>query len=223
MGIFGRIKKISEAHLNNIADNLEDPELMLDQAIRDKEKQLSQAKQAVITVMATAKGSEKELKDTKKQQEDWEQKAKIALKAGNEELATKALVRSEEYAQSYLTLAPSVEMQKKDADGLKINISQLEAQVDELKRKRNVIVAQAKTAEVKKNINQARAKLNTSDTDSLIERMQNKVSQNNLEAEAAGELAEMSGDQLEKEFSDLNATQASDSVKSKLELLKSQL
>ena len=46
MGLFQRIFKVGEAKVNQIVDGLEKPEVMLDQAIRDKEKQISAAKNA---------------------------------------------------------------------------------------------------------------------------------------------------------------------------------
>ena len=53
MGIFRRLFKIGEAKANKLVDDLEKPELMLEQAIRDKEAQISEVKKSVMAVIAT--------------------------------------------------------------------------------------------------------------------------------------------------------------------------
>ena len=52
MSIFKRMFKIGEAKANQIIDGMEKPELMLEQAIKDKAKQIGEAKKAVMSVIA---------------------------------------------------------------------------------------------------------------------------------------------------------------------------
>ncbi|MBW2184198.1 MAG: PspA/IM30 family protein [Deltaproteobacteria bacterium] len=47
MSIISRLFKIGEAKASKVIDGLEKPELMLEQAIRDKEKQIKEAKKSV--------------------------------------------------------------------------------------------------------------------------------------------------------------------------------
>ncbi len=223
MGFLSRVTKVGEAHLNRLADKIENPEVMLDQAIRDRTKQLQEAKKSVISVMANAKKTEKEFLEAQHQHSEWERKAKIALTGGNEDLATKALVRSEEFASNTATLQPILEQQQRDVDLLKVDIRKMENDLNEFKRKKDVILAQYKTAEIKKNISQARAKINSNDTDSLIDRIQEKAETASLEASSAEELAELEGDSLDKEFADLEKQSISSSVQDKLARLKAEI
>lgn len=53
MSIFSRLFKIGEAKANKVIDGLEKPELMLEQAICDKGKQIKEAKKSVQACIAT--------------------------------------------------------------------------------------------------------------------------------------------------------------------------
>ena len=57
MSIFSRIFKIGQAATHQVVEKLEKPELMLAQAIRDKEKPMREAKKAVQVCIATDRPS----------------------------------------------------------------------------------------------------------------------------------------------------------------------
>jgi phage shock protein A len=221
MGIFSRLFKIGQAKANKVIDGMEDPEIMLEQAIRDREKEIGEAKQSVQQVIASERRTKALLDQELENQKVWEQKAETALKASDEELATKALMRSEEHEAKAATLKPQWENQRKEVEELKESVKVMEADLDKLKRDKNVIVAQHKTAEVKKQIFEAKAKIGTNKTSELIERMKEKAQKSTFEAQAAEEMAQDSaGEKLEKQFEKLEAAQASAAVKERLAAMK---
>ena len=61
MSIFARIFKIGQASANKVVEKFEKPELMLEQAIADKEKQIREVKQSVQQVIATERQSKAQL------------------------------------------------------------------------------------------------------------------------------------------------------------------
>jgi len=225
MSIFKRMFKIGEAKANQIVDSLEKPELMLEQAIKDKARQISEAKKSVMSVIATERQTKALLLNEQNEKANWEAKAQQALKAGNEELAVKALNRSQEHEQKGTKLEQSWKAQKASVDQLKIEIVKMEDELAEFKRNKDFIIAQAKTAEVKKQIYQAKAKIQGDKTaDDLMARMQAKAERASFEAEAAEEMAEsVSGDSLDKEFQKLGASTTSADVTAKLEAMKKHL
>jgi len=224
MSIFSRLFKIGQAKANKIVDNLEKPELMLEQAIRDQQKQISEAKKSVQSVIATERQTKALLDREAQNKADWESKAQAALSAGNEELATKALVRSEEHERQVQVLQPQWEKQRAEVEKLKVAVRKMEDELAELKRNKDIIIAQSKAAEVKKEIYEAKAKIGKNKTSDLIERMKNKAQKNVYEADAAEEMAEeATGDSLEKEFESLGTASVSQSVQDKLAKLKSQM
>ena len=113
MSIFSRIFKVGQAGVNKAIDKIETPELMLDQAIRDKEKQIKEAKQAVMSCIATEKQAKALLDKDKLEQSNWEAKAEAALKANREDLAVKALARDGEHEKKALEMEPRCQEQRK--------------------------------------------------------------------------------------------------------------
>jgi len=222
MSVFRRIFKIGEAKVNKVVDGLEKPELMLDQAIRDKEKQISDVKRSVMSVIATERQTKGMLDQEKAEQKNWEQKAEAALKAAKEELAVKALNRANEHEQKAVTLDKQWKDQRANVDKLKQEIVKLEDELAEFKRNKDFIIAQSKTAEVKKQIYEAKAKIkNDKSADDLMARMKAKAERSSYEAEAAEEMAEAAtGDSLEKEFEGITSTTANAAVDEKLAALK---
>ncbi|MCB0283715.1 MAG: PspA/IM30 family protein [Calditrichaeota bacterium] len=225
MSIFKRIFKIGEAKANQIVDGLEKPELMLEQAIKDKAKQISDAKRSVMAVIATERQTKALLLKEQNEKGNWEGKAQQALKAGNEELAVKALNRSQEHEQKATQLEQTWKNQKANVDQLKLEIVKMEDELSEFKRNKDFIIAQAKTAEVKKQIYEAKAKIqNDKSADDLMARMKAKAERASFEAEAAQDMADtVSGDSLENEFEKLGSNSASADVSAKLEAMKKQL
>lgn len=224
MSIFGRLFKVGQANANKVVDKLEKPEVMLEQAIRDQQKHIAEAKQSVQAVIATERQVKGLLDQELNNKQLWENKATMALKAGNEDLATKALVRSEEHDGKATSLQPQWETQRKEVEKLKAGIRKMEEELAELRRNKDIIIAQSKAADAKKMIYNAKAKIGRNTTTDLVERMKAKALRSSYEADAAEELAdEATGDSLEKEFEQLGGTTASQSVQDKLAALKAKV
>ena len=227
MSIFSRIFKVGQAAANKAIDSLEKPELMLEQAIRDKEEQIRLAKKAVQECIATERKSKAILNKEIADQATWEHKAEIALKAGNEELATKALLRASEHETKAAAFQPQWEEQRNSVDALKVDLHKMDDQLADYKRNKTFIIAQSKAADVKKDIYEAKAKISKSsnNADDLMARLKAKAEKSSLEADAAKEMADEfeGGDSLEKEFEDLDGTQAGSAVAEKLAAMKAKM
>lgn len=226
MSIFSRIFKIGQASANKVVDKLEKPELMLEQAIRDKDKQIREAKQAVQSCIATERKTKALLERDKAEKFAWEQKAEAAMRAGKEELAVKALQRATEHEQKSETLKPNWQSQRQAVEDLKKDIITMENELAEFKRNKDFIIAQSKAAQVKKDIYEAKARVSDRhDANDLMARMKAKAEQQTYEADAAKEMATSfeGGDSLEKEFQDLGTSGASADVQDKLAALKAKM
>ena len=226
MSIFSRIFKVGQAKVNKVVDKLEKPELMLEQAIRDKEKQIKEAKKSVMQCIATERQTKSLIQKDKADQLQWEQKAESALKAGREELAVKALNRGSEHEQKAAALDGQWQTQRSSVDALKQDISKMDDELAEFKRNKDFIIAQSRAAEVKKQIYQAKANMSKdSSPDDLMARLKAKAERSGLEADAAKEMADSfsGGDSLDKEFEQLGTTTASVGVHDKLAALKAKM
>ena len=225
MSVFQRIFKVGEAKVNQIVDGLEKPEVMLEQAIRDKDKQISAAKKSVMSVIATERQTKAQLDKEREEQKSWEKRAEDALKAGREDLAVKALERGTEHQKKADSLKGIWQSQRTNVDQLKQEITKLEDELAEFKRNKDFIIAQAKTAQVKKQIYEAKANIrNDKSADDLMARMKAKAERASHEAEAAQEMADtVGGDSLAKEFDAISTPSASAEVQAKLDALKAKM
>ncbi|MFP6655752.1 MAG: PspA/IM30 family protein, partial [Myxococcota bacterium] len=210
---------------HQVVEKLEKPELMLAQAIRDKEKQIREAKKAVQGCIATERQTKAMMEKERAQQRQWESKAETALKAGRDDLAVKALSRATEHEQKASSVETNWQDQRKTLDSLKQDITSFDDQLAEYKRNKDFIIAQSKAAEVKKSIYEARAKISKSgDVDNLMERMKAKAERTSYEADAAQEMAEMqTGGRLEAEFEGLEDKSVDGEVQAKLDALKAKI
>lgn len=226
MGFFSRLFKIGEAKANKVLDELEKPELMLEQAIRDREKRIQELKKAVQDCVATERQNKALLEQERINQKEWETKAKDALTANKEDLAIKALERAKEHELRIQPLEQQWKGERDQIETLKKDLLQLESELQEYKRNKDFIIAQSKSSEVRKQIYETKAKINTEDdSEALMERMKQKAQRSAHEAEAAKEMAETFNgeDSLEKEFADLKRTTSSQDVENKLKALKAEL
>jgi phage shock protein A len=225
MSIFSRIFKIGQASANKVVEKFEKPELMLEQAISDKEKQIREVKQSVQQVIATERQTKAQLEKEKAEKFQWEQKAEAAMRSGREDLAVKALERASEHESRAAGLETSWQGQQSSVAELKKEIIKMEAEVAEYRRNKDFIIAQSKTAQVKKDIYEAKARITTQRSpDDLMARMKAKAERQGFEAEAAKEMADnSSASTLEDEFKTLTAGSGSPDVQAKLDALKAKL
>lgn len=91
MGIFDRMKRSVKSKANAAVDKLSDPEKELDLAIEELEEMRKGAIQELITYKATAKQMDQQIEHEEKRAAEWEKRAMVAVKAGDDELAKKAL------------------------------------------------------------------------------------------------------------------------------------
>jgi len=225
MSIFSRIFKIGQASANKVVEKFEKPELMLEQAIADKEKQIREMKQSVQQVIATERQTKAQLEKEKAEKFQWEQKAEAAMRSGREDLAVKALERASEHESRAASLEPSWQGQQSSVAELKQEVVKMEAEMAEYRRNKDFIIAQSKAAQVKKDIYEAKAKMTSSRSpDDLMARMKAKAERQGYEAEAAKEMAQNTGaTTLEDEFKTLATGAGSPDVQAKLDALKAKL
>jgi phage shock protein A len=225
MSIFSRIFKIGQASANKVVEKFEKPELMLEQAIADKEKQIREVKQSVQQVIATERQTKAQLEREKAEKFQWEQKAEAAMRSGREDLAVKALERASEHETRAASLEPSWQGQQSSVAELKQEVIKMEAEIAEYRRNKDFIIAQSKAAQVKKDIYEAKARMTNQRTpDDLMARMKAKAERQGYEADAAKEMADNSGTtRLEDEFKSLSTSAGSPDVQSKLDALKAKL
>jgi len=228
MGIFSRLAQLIKSNLNDLISKSEDPEKMLNQVVLEMSNQLIEAKKQVATSIADEKRLAKQLEQETANATEWERRAMMALRAGNEELAKEALARKKEHDQLTATYQDQWNKQKSAVDQLKRALRMLNDKIEEAKRKKNVLIARKKRAEAQKSIQETMSGLRDQSAFETFDRMAGKIDRMEAEAEAAGEIQEeYTGDSLASKFSTLEKTAGADddmiALKRKMGLLPDEL
>src|SRR5215469_10972430 len=88
MGLWARIKRVFYANTGAALDRIENPELVLQQTIRDMRDRVPELNNAVAQVMATERLLLKQKENLATQQVDLESKIKAAVKIQRDDIAT---------------------------------------------------------------------------------------------------------------------------------------
>ena len=211
MGIFSRLAQLIKSNLNDLISKSEDPEKMLNQIVLEMTEQLANAKKQVAVSIADSHRLGKQYETEAQQTKEWERKAMMAVRAGNDELAKEALARKREHEGIATTYQEQYEKQKAAVEQLKNALRMLNNKIDEAKRKKNVLIARKKRAEAQKAIHETMSGLNNVSAFETFDRMAGKIEQMEAEADASAEIAEeYSGDQLASKFAKLESTAGGD-------------
>ncbi|GAC1537958.1 MAG: PspA/IM30 family protein [Polyangiales bacterium] len=211
MGIFSRLAQLIKSNLNELISTAEDPEKMLNQVVLEMTEQLANAKKQVAVSIADSHRLGKQFENEAQQAKEWERKAMMAVRAGNDELAKEALSRKREHEQLAIAYQDQYEKQKAAVEQLKSALRLLNNKIEEAKRKKNVLIARKKRAEAQKSIHETMSGLNNASAFETFDRMAGKIDQMEAEADAAAEISEeYSGDQLASKFDKLESTAGAD-------------
>jgi len=211
MGIFDRFSSLLRSNINDLISKAENPEKMLNQLIVDMKTQLAKAKQQVASAIADEKKLQSDAEGLKKQAEDWERRAMLAVQEGRDDLAKQALGRYNEHLQGAQQLHETWLKHKAETEALKLSLRQLHDKIEEAKRKKNILVARAKRAEAQQRIQETMSGLSNKSAFESFERMAEKIEATERKAIAAAELnEEVSGDRLARQFDALEYKGSSD-------------
>ena len=206
MGIFSRLGTLIKSNINDLITKAEDPEKMLSQVLLEMQQQLVEAKKAVAVAIADEKKLQKQYTAETDKGKEWERKAMVAVRAGDDNLARQALGRKQEHETIATQFQQQWISQKQAVEKLKDALRLLNNKIEEAKRKKNILIARKKRAEAQQQIANTMQGLGDTSAFDTFDRMAERIQLMEAEAEAGAELAgELSGDTLESKFHALEA------------------
>jgi phage shock protein A len=207
MGIFARLARLIKSNINDLISRSEDPEKMLHQIIIDMNSQLLEAKKQVAASIADEKRLAKQVEAEQAKAIEWEKRAMMAVRAGDDSLAREALTRKAEHDGLTEQYRQQWQKQKQAVEQLKLALRALNNKIEEAKRKKSLLVARKKRAEAQKAIQETLSGLKNASAFEAFDRMEGRIHQMEAEAEAAAELQEeASGDVLALRFREMEAS-----------------
>lgn len=221
MGIFSRMNRVIKSNLNSLVDKAEDPDKLIGQTVIDMEAELKRAKKDLVGTLGTAKRLVKKAKEHEEEAASWEEKAVLALRQGDEELAREALRRkgrSLKQAEDTKSQALSAEAA---ADEMKDMLDKIEGKIEELKNRQGTLAAQVRKARDEPG-GAVRGEYRSESLEEL-ERMTGRIDQLEAEVEAANVLDDPKRHEVDAKFRALQKRAGSSEVEDELSALKKKL
>ncbi len=222
MGILSRFKDIMSANINAILDKCENPEKMIDEYMRQVVEQLADVKKETAGVMAEEKRAKREVDENAKQIEKYDQLARKALTAGNEEDAKTFLTKKQEYVNNGMDLQKAYDIANANVTKMREMHDKLTKDVQELEQRRKNVKSKVAVAKTQEKLNKVTSSMSTaSNAMSAFERMEAKADNMLDRANSTAELNSNPNEEIENlEDKYNNPTQA---VDAELEKMKKEM
>lgn len=218
--MLSRIMRYLKGLLGFKLDQLEDPEILLQQA--QQEMREAQAKNRERAVQAiTQKNNLQALVDqTQKMVDNLGAKAEIALKNGDRELARQLLVEKGQYDGTLTSTKASLQQALETTEAVKTAMRREEERIRAKTAQALSMKAQWKQAQIENSMNKALEGMSADGTDQAFERAAAKISNASSEGKARTELARES---LSGKLAGLDDVQASSAADAELAQMEQRL
>ena len=197
MGFFDRLSRLLRANLNDLVSKAEDPVKILDQAVSDMQDDLVKLRQAVAMAIASQKRLKNQAEQAESQARTWYERAELALKKNEDDLAREALTRRKTFQETATSLGTQVQTQSAQVETLKKSLVALEGKIAEARTKKDMLKARAQAAQAQQQLQSAVGSMGTNSAMAAFERMEDKVQSLEASSQAAAELA---GADLDSQF-----------------------
>jgi phage shock protein A len=229
--ILGRISQLVRANVNALIDQAEDPQLMLDQLVRDYTNSIAEAESAVAQTIGNLRLMEQDHAEDLESAADWGRKALAASAKGTElraagntadadkfdKLAKIAIGKQISAENEAKTAEPTISSQNQVVDQLKDGLDKMREKLSELTSKRDELVARAKTAQAQSQVHDAIQSIDVLDPTSELGRFEEKVRRE--EAKVMGQ-QELAASSLDSQFESLEDLDKEAEVEARLAELK---
>ena len=221
MGILSRFGDIISANINDLLDKAEDPAKMVDQYLRDMMEDLAEVKQEAAGVMAEESRTKRLVDENAKEVSRYQELAKRALLAGNEDDARVLLSKKQELENTGASLQTAYAAAHENAVRMRQLHDKLVADISSLNTRKAAIKAKVAVAKTQEKVNQIGASGEKAKAAmSAFDRMEQKADRMLDEANAMAELSEGAADPADALEEKYRKADASASVEAELADLK---
>lgn len=202
-GILSRFKDIMSSNINTLLDKVEDPMKMIDQYLRNLERDLGKVKAETAAVMAEETRAKRERDECIDSINKMQTYAEKALLSGNEADARAFLSKKGELNNKLTSLQQTYDIAKENStkmrdmhNKIEKDIAQLNSRRDELKAKMAIANTQEKLNKIGSSVNGAMSNM------SKFDEMEAKI---NKKLDTANAMSELNNSQKEENIDDLMA------------------
>jgi phage shock protein A len=215
MGIFTRFRDIVSSNINAMLDRAEDPEKLISLMIREMEDTLVEIKASCAGVMASKKKLQRQMSGVQAQEGNWEQKARLAVAKGRDDLAREALIEKRRYAERAVSLEQEFLEMNGLVDQYQEDIRQLEEKLRSAREKQRALIQRHIHANKKKRAQEEIRRVESAEAVIRFEEFENRIERMEAEADLVNYGRKPA---LEVEFEEL---MVDDEIEKELQTLKS--
>jgi len=147
MGIFSRMSDIINSNLNALLDQAEDPQKMIRLIIQEMEDTLVEVRSSSARVLADRKAAARRQQQVQADADSWEQKAKLAISKGREDLARAALQEKHAIEDELAVVTSELTAADEHIAQLSAEIGQLQQKLSDAKSRQQALLMRSQTVE----------------------------------------------------------------------------
>lgn len=223
MSILTRFKDIMSSNINALLDKAEDPEKMIDQYLRNLNRDLGNVKAETASVMAEEQRASRLVAECEADIEKMENYAVRALEADNEADARQFLERKANLTEKLQDLQTAQQLASSNAAQMKQMHDKLVADINDLNSRKNMLKAKWSVAKTKEKMNKLSSSTSPSESMSAFDRMEDKVNRALDEATAMAELNAGPKDNIDELTAKYDKSPSSSNIDDELAELKARL
>ena len=214
MGIFSRMSDIVNSNINALLDSAEDPEKMIRLIIQEMEDTLVEVRSSSARVLADRKTAERKRLRIAQEVNDWEEKAKLAITKGREDLARAALQEKRAIEEELETISAELNSTDEHIEQLNDEVTQLQQKLSDAKAKQKALLMRSQTVHSRMAVKRQMHRSELDEAFSKFDKFERRM--DNLE----GELDAMDLGREGGLAAEIDALQDDDALNEELEALK---
>ena len=219
MGIFSRMTDIINSNINSMLDQAEDPQKMIRLIIQEMEDTLVEVRSSSARVLADRKGAVRRLEQIEGEAASWEEKARLAISRGREDLARAALQEKRAIEEELTVVGAELEATDEHIAQLNVEVAKLQQKLSDAKAKQKVLVMRSKTVESRIKV---KRQIQREALDNAFERFEHyERRMDNLESQL--ESMDLGREVPPDLAAEIEALQEDDLINDELERLKSEM
>jgi len=146
MSIFDRMGRVVSSNFNALLDAAEDPRKSLEQTLRDMQQQLRLAKSELIKSVAAERQLKTKLEELAKDEQRWENRARLAVENGDDALARAALAQKRRVKKEIDSTEALRAQQRGNALEMRDAWSDMQRKFKDFSARKNTIATRAEQA-----------------------------------------------------------------------------